>query len=342
MKKTPLYVFLLWVFMLWSAPLRAELIVLASPPGGGDGYYAQYEDNIVEFHLQFARKILANGDDVLILSHAAFYDDYVDQLGADKVLLAPMPDIWMRDFTVANPVNPVMFRYSAAGQGGNQSEADYVQTVFAAFLEEAGVAVHEIDLINDGGNFVDDYADRVVVSRKFLRDNDLSEQQARREIRRVSGARHVAFIEADEQGGLEHADGVVSFVDENVLLVNDYAEDPVYRSALHRDLTAALPDVKIHEVVTPYDPSGTYDARFGSACGLYTNALVTPAHIYFPQFGIPEDELALAQVRAATRREVVPVMSQGVCGLGGGVRCMSLQVRGEIAYRLLQLRTPAN
>jgi agmatine/peptidylarginine deiminase len=246
-----------------------------------------------------------------------------------------MLDIWMRDFTLANAVDPVMFRYSAAGQGGDQGGADYVQDVFAGLAEKAGIAFRETDLINDGGNVVDDYAGRLVISRKFLRDNRLTERQARQQISELTGARHIAFIEAEEQGGLEHADGMVSFVDENVLLVNEYSEDPAYRDELISDLKSALPEVAIHQVVTPYDGSETHDAKFGSACGLYTNALVTPERIYFPQFGLPEDELALKQVRAATLREVVPVYSQGVCPLGGGVRCMSLQLRGEAARRLL-------
>ena len=90
----------------------------------------------------------------------------------------------------------------------------------------------------------------------------------------------------------------------------------------------------IHEVVTPYDGSEVYDERFGSACGLYTNALVTPERIYFPQFGVAEDAIALEQVRAATSREVIPVMSARVCQMGGGVRCMSWQLRGENARAL--------
>jgi hypothetical protein len=38
----------------------------------------------------------------------------------------------------------------------------------------------------------------------------------------LTGAKQIAFIEADEQGGLEHADGVVSLVDQNTLVINAY------------------------------------------------------------------------------------------------------------------------
>jgi agmatine/peptidylarginine deiminase len=227
-----------------------------------------------------------------------------------------------------------MFRYTAAGQGGDQRAADAVQEGLAAVLEAASLAFGETDSKNDGGNWVDDYAGNAVVSRKFLRDNKLSEDKARAALRKLTGARNIAFIEADEQGGLEHADGVVAFIGENELVINSYPEDPDYAAALRADLERGLPGVLIHEIVTPYDGEDIYDARFGSACGLYTNMLVTPHRIYLPQFGVAEDAGALEQIRALTSKEVIPVPSGDVCRMGGGVRCMSWQLRGRNAALL--------
>ncbi len=322
--------------LFMTLPARADLIVLAAPITG-DPYYTQVAGDIFDFHVAFARAI-REPDQVLILADESAYDRYAAVLGPDKVLVAPMADIWARDFAPSNAEDPVYFRYTAAGQGGGmagQDDADAVQIALAEFTNAAGLALRATHLLNDGGNLVDDYDGRLVVSTKFLVDNGLTEEQARRQLLRVTGAKYVAFIEADEQGGLEHADGVVSFVDTNTLIVNSYPDDPTYRHQLHKDLERGLPGITIHEIVTPYDGSEIYDPRFGSACGLYTNALVTLNHVYLPQFGIPEDATALAQVRAATSREVVPVLSSDVCKMGGGVRCLSWQLRGAAAEALL-------
>ncbi|MCP4934662.1 MAG: agmatine deiminase family protein [bacterium] len=321
--------------LLMTNIARAELIVLAAPRTG-DPYYANVADKIFNFHIAYARQIEGR-DDMLILTDKGAYDRYVKELGPDKVALAPMSDIWMRDFGTSNATAPLMFRYTAAGQGGGrrgQWDADALQEELAAYAEQAALSFKESNLLNDGGNFVDDYAGNAVISRKFLRDNKLSEQAARDKLRKLAGVHHVAFIESDEQGGLEHADGVVSFVDTNTLIINSYPSDPEYMQDLKKDLRRGLPGVKIHEIITPYNGSKIHDSRFGSACGLYTNALVTPRRIYFPQFGIPQDAIALKQVRAATIREVVPVASSDVCFMGGGVRCMSWQLRGDNASRL--------
>lgn len=317
--------------------MSKELIVLAAP-SNTDRYYNDVADDIFDFHMAYAKNILKY-DDVLVLAGSDFYKDYVSVLGEGHVVPVEMEDIWMRDFSPLNTASPIMMRYSAAGQGGGrrgQKEADAVQEKLAKLVQAAGWGLRESDLINDGGNFVDDYAGNVVLSKKFLRDNKLSEAEAREVIRTATKTANIAFIEADEQGGLEHADGVVAFIEENVLVVNSYPEDPDYAASLRADLERGLPGVTIHEIVTPYDGSDIYDTRFGSACGLYTNMLVTPSRIYFPQFGIPEDSQALASMRRWSDKQIIPVSSQSVCKMGGGVRCMSWQLRGEPAALMLK------
>ncbi len=318
-----------------STQADRELIILAAPPSS-DIYYQDQKPAIFEFHINYAKQILKH-DDVIIFAGGKDYKAYVEALGKDHVIPYEMADIWMRDFSPLNATRPVMMRYTAAGQGSGrkgQSEADHVQEVLADVLGQSGYQFSESDLKNDGGNFVDDYAGNAVLSRKFLRDNKLTENQGFTQIRQITGAKNIAFIEADEQGGLEHADGVVAFIDENTLVINSYPEDHDYTAELKADLEYGLPGVKIHEIVTPYDGSVIYDKRFGSACGLYTNMLVTPRRIYFPQFGIPEDKEALVSMKRWTDKDIIPVMSTPICQMGGGVRCMSWQLRGPKADRL--------
>jgi agmatine/peptidylarginine deiminase len=317
-----------------GAFITRDLIVLAAPRTD-DEYYAEAADDIAEFQIAFAREI-ASGDAVIVLTDEASFPRYAAALGEERVVVAPMDDIWMRDFSLSNAVRPVMFRYTAAGQAGAQGAADDVQETLTTAIRAAGLSFGESDLFNDGGNFVDDYVGRAVVSRKFLKDNRLREDEARAALRRETGVSEVAFIDADEQGGLEHADGVVAFIGTNTLVINSYPKDLDYAAALREDLEKGLPDVVIREIVTPYDGADIYDEKFGSACGLYTNMLVTPSRIYLPQFGIAEDAEALANIRRWTDKEVVPIQSGEVCRMGGGVRCMSWQLRGDNALRFLR------
>jgi len=336
MKKC-LYSILIILGVTMSKYALAELIVLATPPS--DGYYEKFHNKIIDFQIDYAKEIICNSDDVIILSSKELYSTYADEIGPEHVLAFPMDDIWMRDFTLTNPSGTaIVFRYTAEAQGGYtdaQQVADQVQKTFLGLAKDAGLKYKTTRLLNDGGNLVDDYSGNLILSTKFLHDNHLSENQARQKLMALTGAKHVAFIESDEPEGLQHADGIASFVDDDVVVINEYPDDESYARTIKSELERQLPDVTVYSIVAPYDASSTYDSQYPSACGLYTNMLVTPDSIYFPQFGIPDDKIAIQQLQAITKKKIVPVSSEQVCGLGGGVRCMSLQLRGKNAQRLI-------
>ncbi len=328
---------ILGILLMASATARADLIVMAAPLHD-DAYYAGKIDAIVQFHIDFASS-LSEGDQALVLTDSTLSKDYVSALGQDAVLTAAMLDIWIRDFAAVNPDNPLLFRYTAAGQGGGaqgQAAADAVQQRFLQLAEAAGLEFAQTTLLNDGGNFVEDGQGQAILSRKFLRDNSLSETQARKALQALSSAEHIAFIESDEQGGLEHADGVVMFAGPNTVLANEYPDAPAFAAHLQSYLRTGLPDASIHELANAYTPGDVHDPRFGSACGLYVNAVVTENAIYVPQFGYPDDAAALEQIRQAATLPVVPVAASGVCAMGGSVRCLTWQVRGDNAKKLLR------
>lgn len=84
---------------------KAELIVLASPQSN-DAYYAKMIDDIFDFHVDYAKKIIKNGDNVVVLTDKGLYPDYVKALGTKHVAIAPMHDIWMRDSAALIQFNP--------------------------------------------------------------------------------------------------------------------------------------------------------------------------------------------------------------------------------------------
>ena len=98
-----------------------EGLVLAAPITG-DPYYEDVADDIFDFHVEYARQIEGR-DDLLILVDKGAYDRYAEALGEDRVVLVPMADIWVRDYGLSNAKQPIMFRYTAAGQGGRQEGA---------------------------------------------------------------------------------------------------------------------------------------------------------------------------------------------------------------------------
>ena len=314
-----------------NAPDRA-LIVLAAP-AADDAYYRAYRRDILDFQVAYAKSILGR-DNVVVLCDRPTLAELAGELPDDVLLVGPMRDVWMRDFTPVMPARPVLFRYSAAAQAGKQLDADWVQAGFTRYAKYCGLEFRRCPYVLDGGNFVDDGGARAILTDRFLADNGLGKTQAVAVLREELGVKQVAILPADPEDRLAHADGMAAFIASNVVAVTRY--DEPFRTAVLGELRAAFPDVDIVEIESPPGGPPAADAAFGSAHGLYVNATVTDRHIYVPIFGIPADAAALERFRARTDREVVPVDAHKVAALGGSVRCLSGQMKGENARKLIE------
>ncbi len=312
-------------------PGRA-LIVLAAP-GAADAYYRARRRDVLDFQIAYAKAILGR-DNVVVLCDRPTLAELAGELPDDVLLVGPMRDVWMRDFTPVLPARPVLFRYSAAAQAGKQLDADWVQAGFTRYAKSTGLEFGRSPYVLDGGNLVDDGDARAIVTDRFLADNGFDKPQALAVLRETLGVDSVAILPADPEDRLGHADGMVAFIAKNVLAATRH--DEPFRSAVLGELRAAFPDVDIVEIESPAGGPPAADAAFGSAHGLYVNAVVTARHLYVPTFGIPEDAAALELLRARSDRAIVPVDARPVADLGGSVRCLGGQLTGENARKLIE------
>lgn len=312
-----------------TAASEKMLIVITAPPSN-TSYYRDVYDKIISYDIEFAKKVLGK-DEIIVLGDKKALSILRKELPEKILLKADMRDIWMRDFTTVNPYSPVQFRYAAAAQGGKQSEADWVQEGFSKFAKKLGLEYSGTELILDGGNLVDNYKDKVIVTDRFLEDNNLTRAEAVRALKDLLHVELVAIIPSDDPEGLAHADGMAMFIEKGTIALNKYKEP--FRGRVIKELKKSFPGIKIVEIKTTFDDS-EWDERFSSACGIYTNSIVTEDHIYLPQFGTELDKKALKTVQDNTSKEVIPIDASEVCFMGGSVRCLGWQQTGENAKKL--------
>jgi agmatine/peptidylarginine deiminase len=309
-----------------------RMLLVLSAPSVHDTYYQSAFQLIVDFQIDYARAIMGN-DNVVVMADQDTLPYYENKLPADVLMSADVGDIWMRDFSTVNPHNPVQFTYTWASM--TQPESVEVQNSFTAFADRYKIQRSATSLLIDGGNIVDNYAGRVITTTRFMEDNHLTYAQAKQELMALLGAAEVAIIEPDEDV-LAHSDGMVSWIDENMLLVNDYSNDPAFRTLVMEELQSAFPSTTIIEVPVEYtaNPPGQWDG-FESACGVNLNSTVTDKNIYVPVFNMPHDEEAVNLIRQNTTKNVITINAEGVCPMGGSVRCLTWQLTGENAERLI-------
>jgi agmatine/peptidylarginine deiminase len=315
-----------------NQPSPNKMLLVLSAPSIDEAYYAPAFQEIVDFQIAYAKTIMGK-DNVVVIVDEKTRAYYEDELPEDILLTAEVYDIWMRDFTTVNPEYPIQFTYTWASM--TEGESREVQNSFIAFADQHQITREPTDLLLDGGNVVDNYAGRVITTTRFMENNDLSYDEAKDVLMDLLGATEVAILEPDEEV-LAHSDGMVSWIDEDVLLVNDYSSEPEFRKVVMDELLYAFPDVEIIEVPVEYgtNPPGEWEG-FESACGVNLNLVLTYENLYVPVFGMAHDDDALAIIAENTTKNVIPVNAKGVCGMGGSVRCLTWQITGENAEKLI-------
>jgi agmatine/peptidylarginine deiminase len=304
------------------------LIVLAAP-SVNERYYAEVFEQVIAFDIAYAQVVMGH-DNIIVLADADTLPYLQGELPDDILLESEIADIWMRDFSTVLPSKMVQFRYQPSYL--RQSDSGYIQASFNRFTSRHGLEYTQSELIIDGGNIVDNNADKVIFTERVLDDNpEYNQAEIIEELKTVLGVAQVAIIPQEEDEPMGHADGIAMFISKDTVLVNTYGEP--FRSQVLAALQQGLPDTEIIEVEADYSLEIWKD--FVSACGINVNATVTEGYIYMPTFGNENDRRSLDIMEAHSDKEVIPIDAQKVCFMGGSVRCLSWQVSGENAASLI-------
>ena len=311
------------------------LLVLAAP-SKKDSYYKKHFNDIIEFHVSYAKAIIEGGDNVVIFADRTAMPLLKSRLPSENLLLIDEQlDPWIRDVSPVYPGKNIQFHYSG---GLKKKEARSLQSSFNRVLEKFNVSPSmNVDYLNDGGNFIYNRKLGIVVTTdKFLELNKTIRSEAKPLLRDIFDAKQVAILPADDEK-LGHVDGMCSFVNNTILVVN-YEDDPGFRNSVLKELKS-LEGVTTKEIVCPFSKKKA-SGGFASAYGIYVNCVQTENAIYVPVFNDPQDDEALRLIKQILSddggQNVIPVDASNVCHLGGSLRCLSWEVEGENAHRLIQ------
>jgi agmatine/peptidylarginine deiminase len=306
---------------------EGRMLIVISAPSIEDPYYKDNFQKIVDFDIQFAKSIIGK-DNVVVLVDKETLPYFKDKLPKDVLLEADVYDIWIRDFATVHPSKMVKFVY-------DRPETPSIDESFRIFTKENELQLKESNLKIDGGNVVDNNNGKLILTDKIMERNPrLTTSSLISKLKQELGATEVAIIPMDEEY-LGHSDGMVMFVDDNTVIMNNYKGYPSFKKNVLRKLRKGLPQVKIVEI----DGTG-YGEEYGayaSACGIYVNSVVTYNYIYMPFFGkAAEDNAAKQTIQSNTNKTVVTVNAKDVCFLGGNTRCLSWQITGDNALKIIE------
>ncbi len=304
-----------------------RMLIVIAAPSVHDSYYNKHFNMIIDFDIRYAKSVLGK-DNIIVLADKDTLPYLEKELPKDILLEAELEDIWMRDFTTVMPEKMLQFVYDRPAEPN-------IQKSFLNFAREYDLRFAKVDLKLDGGNIVDNNKDAIVVTEKIMERNPkLSKSQIVTKLKKALAVKRVAIIPMDDEF-LGHSDGMLMFLGDNTLVVNNYRTEPGFKKSVTRELEKALPNTNLLDI--DGDGYGEKYGPYASACGIYVNSVVTYNYIYMPVFSNKtKDKKALKLIRANTDKEVVPVNTKDVCFLGGNVRCLSWQVTGDNARKLIE------
>jgi agmatine/peptidylarginine deiminase len=179
-------------------------------------------------------------------------------------------------------------------------------------------------IVLDGGNVVASRS-KVILTDKIYKENPtIARPRLRQRLGELFRAECI-IIPKEPYEKTGHADGVVRFVAEDRVLVNDYAAtDPAYGARLRK----ALEDTGLAVETIPLFQTSGGEGEFQSAVGVYINYLRVGNALVLPAYDRPEDDLALDSVRRALPGCTVrQVPCRTLAEMGGVLNCVSWTIK---------------
>ncbi len=258
--------------------------------------------------------------------HPIFYQEFEKILQAHNisyVLLKHTNDIWAVDFMPIQIEKDkfVQFVYKPDYLVNNKKNHKYITDASLA-CEAIDIYPMKSDIILDGGNLIRT-KDKVLMTEKVFKENkQLSKKEVKKQLKEAFEVDNLFFVPFETDDKIGHIDGMIRFIDDNTVLINDYYFD---KSSFPRSLKAALRKAKLDWVVLPYSP--VYDTKSHSAKGFYINYLQMSQCIIMPTFNSTYDDEAYKVLQHVFKgKKIVTVDSKEVAKEGGVLNCITWNV----------------
>ncbi len=235
-------------------------------------------------------------------------------------LVPDTKDVWVRDFL---PVQVSERRFVKFVY-----RPDYLQgyphlttsNEVLAHLEGIG-GIRKTDLVVDGGNVVG-CENRVILTDKVLRENpSQNEGEVVSTMRRLLEAEEVVVIPTDSHDDIGHADGVVRFLDDRTVAINDYS---VVNPSYGRKVRSVLRRYNLQIEELPHFFENHEQDGINSAVGNYVNYLRVESLVIVPSYGRSEDGEAVGRLQELLPgTTVVSVPCFELAREGGVLNCVS-------------------
>jgi agmatine deiminase len=263
--------------------------------------------------------------DTLAKNYPAFYQRFeqvVTDCNIEFALLPKTKDVWAVDYMPIQ-IDKNNFIHFVYNPSYLQSKK-YLNTIsdVDAICKDININALKTDVILDGGN-VTRTTDKVIMTdRVFVDNSNYERKQLITKLHELLQVDKLYFVPEQPGDFTGHSDGMVRFIDENTVVINDYKQEKEW---FHRTFEIAIHNTGLDYIKIPYN---VYDNKSNDqANGDYINYLQMENTVIIPTFGIKEDDEAVKQLETIfAGQTIVTVNSNEIANNGGILNCITWNI----------------
>jgi agmatine deiminase len=247
----------------------------------------------------------------------------INSLNGNPEFLPETKDIWARDYMPIQISDSkfIEYRYDPDYLQGNWKGSRDLKTYPDIVCDSIGLKTEKSDLILDGGNFVKS-SDCIILTDKIVKENRLTypKQVLIEKLKKTFCINKVVLIPWDNLEEYGHSDGMLRFIDNDTVLINDcYKADSVIHSRLKKS------GLKYESLNYKIKKAHKYNWA-------YINFLQTKDFILLPKFDIDEDGQAFEQISDyypdyAKNKRIAQIDMTDIIKFGGALNCITWTIK---------------
>ena len=264
--------------------------------------------------------------DTLAINYPDFFKNFERLLLSNNIKLGFLPntkDIWAVDYMpIQIDLNRfIRFTYQPTyfiteQDFNSKSDTDLI-------CEKIGINTLKSDIIFDGGN-ITHYKNQVIITEQIFKDNPTYDRKKiLNNISELLEVEHLYLIPRQPYDFTGHSDGMVRFLDNTTLLINDYKNES---TRFQKTFELAIRKTGLDYIKVPYNP---YDNRSADeATGDYINFLQMEDIVFLPIFNKKEDEDVVKLFeKVFNRSTLVTINANDIAKEGGVLNCISWNIK---------------
>ena len=249
------------------------------------------------------------------------FEKVLSKCGIPFELLPNTNDIWAVDYMPVQITDErfIQFKYKPDYLNEYKDTISDVDKICKAIK----LNPEKSTLIVDGGNIVRT-SDKVIMCDKVFHENrKIPEKALIKQLKDLFQVDKLIFIPWNTDDFTGHADGMVRFIDNDTVLINDYTKD---KPEFHKSFRMSLYNAGLDWEELPYNPP--IDPTYTSARGLYLNYLQMSQAIIMPTFKSPFDDKAYKILEDIFKgQNIKTVESREIAKEGGVLNCISWNIK---------------